>query len=74
MTNTLTKIASLKLKMDKKSELCTLLVNNWLQEYDPEKEPGKFLAFRDALKEYKKMGKELTELEGMAKLGLVEGE
>ena len=34
MTNTLLKIQTLKEKLDRKSELCKLVVNNWLQEYD----------------------------------------
>ena len=68
MTNTLLKIATLKEQMDRKAELCTLLVNNWLQEDDKDAEPGKKLARDEALEAFKKMGKKLLKLEEKLKL------
>ena len=71
MTNTLLKIQTLKEKLDRKSELCTLVVNNWLQEYDPEIEAGMWETVKETLRAYKKMCKKLLKLEETYRLSEV---
>ena len=72
MTNTLLKIATLREKMNRKNELCTLVVNNWLQEYDPEKEAGMWVTVKETLQAYKNMCKKLEKLEAKLKLSGIE--
>ena len=67
MTNTLLKIATLKEQMNRKSELCTLVVNNWLEEHDPLFEEGMWLTVKETLRAYKKMCKKLEKLEAKAR-------
>ena len=72
MTNTLLKIATLKEKMNRKNELCTLVVSNWLQELDADIEECMWITVKETLLAYKNMHFKLQKLEAKLKLSGIE--